>query len=107
MTRDGKRADGRGGSIVARKNTRDATSRAPWPVAKRVIGEFFADSIPTVAGGVTFFILLALFPAVGSLVSLYGLVADRHDVAQNLEEIAIFLPEGGMMVLGAELKRLT
>ena len=80
--------------------------RAPWPVAKRVYTEFFADSIPTVAGGITFFVLLALFPAVGSLVSLYGLIADRHDVERNLAAISGFLPEGGVTVLGAELKRL-
>jgi membrane protein len=89
---------------MAKTGTRDG--RAPWAVVKRVTAEFFADSIPTVAGGITFFVLLALFPAVGSLVSLYGLVADRHDVARNLDSVSAWLPEGAVTVLGAELKRL-
>ena len=91
---------------MARK-TPHVSRRAPWRVAKRVYREFFDDSIPTVAGGITFFLLLALFPAVGSLVSLYGLVADRQDVARNLAAISDFMPEGAVTVLGAELKRLT
>jgi membrane protein len=47
---------------------------------KAVIGrtwcEFNSDHIPAVAGGATFFALLALFPALGVFVSLYGLFAN-------------------------------
>ena len=38
--------------------------------------EVNADKLPSVAGGVTFYTLLAIFPAVGAFVSLYGLFAD-------------------------------
>jgi len=34
-----------------------------WSLVKRVYAEFFEDRIPTVAGGIAFFVLLALFPA--------------------------------------------
>lgn len=77
-----------------------------WPLTKRVFTEFFKDRIPTVAGGITFFTLLALFPAVGAIVSIYGLFADRGDVAKLLSTFSGFLPEGAISVLGAELRRI-
>ena len=45
--------------------------------ASRVWSEFWEDRILTVAAGTTFFGLLALFPAIASIVSLYGIFADR------------------------------
>lgn len=93
--------------MEAAKSRTVAARRAPWAVAKRVWCEFFADSVPTVAGGITFFMLLAIFPAIGSLVSIYGLIADRADVGRNLASLSGFLPDGAVTVLGAELKRLT
>jgi membrane protein len=42
----------------------------------KTIKEFNADDIPSIAGGVTFFMLLAFFPAIAAFVSLYGLFAD-------------------------------
>lgn len=77
-----------------------------WPLVKRVIGEFFDDSIPTVSGGITFFVLLALFPAIASVVSLYGLLADRTDIERHLATFSAFLPEGAITILRSELRRL-
>lgn len=75
-------------------------------IGKRVVAEFFNDSIPTVAGGITFFVLLALFPAVGSIVSIYGFFADRSDITRHLATYAGFLPEGAITVLRSELERV-
>jgi len=91
---------------MVKRGNHASARRAPWAVAKRVYREFFADSVPSVAAGITFFVLLALFPAIGSLVSIYGLIADRHDLARNLDAVSGFLPEGAVTVLSAELKRL-
>lgn len=77
-----------------------------WAIARRIYREFFEDSIPTVAGGVTFFFLLALFPAIASLVSLYGLVADKAAIGRGLDLVSGFLPGGAVTVLRAELQRL-
>ncbi|HEX2761319.1 MAG TPA: YihY/virulence factor BrkB family protein [Rhizomicrobium sp.] len=77
-----------------------------WPLVRRVTGEFFRDSIPTVSGGITFFVLLALFPAIASVVSLYGLLADRTDIERHLATFSAFLPEGAITVLRSELRRL-
>jgi membrane protein len=79
---------------------------SPRAVALGVWDEFFEDSIPTVAGGITFFLLLALFPTLSLVVSLYGLVADRGEIARQLNAVSAFLPAEAMTVLGDELKRL-
>ena len=77
------------------------------PIVSRTYAEFSADRIPAVAGGVTFFFLLALFPAIASVVSLYGLFADRQSIYETLQMISGFLPGGAVSVLGAEVHRLT
>jgi len=78
-----------------------------WRVLKRIFYEFSEDRILTVAGGITFFLLLALFPAIGAIVSLSGLFLHGADFTQGLDSIARFLPEGGVTVLRAELLRLS
>jgi len=76
------------------------------PLLKRLYAEFSEDRIPAVAAGITFFFLLALFPALASVVSLYGLFADRHSIAQVVQMASGFLPEGAVRVLQADLLRL-
>jgi membrane protein len=75
-------------------------------VVNRVFHEFFDDSIPTVAGGITFFFLLAIFPAIACIVSLYGMIADRSMIAHDVALVSDFLPGGVVSIIDAELKRL-
>ena len=74
--------------------------------ASRVWSEFWEDRILSVAAGVTFFGLLALFPAIASVVSLYGLFSDRASIAQALHTLSPYLPGGAVTVLAQELHRL-
>ena len=55
----------------------------------------------------TFFVLLALFPGLAGLISLYGLVADSSAVGQHLSNLEGVLPEGGMQILRDQLQQLT
>ena len=50
----------------------------------RVFHGISEDRITTISGGVTFFVLLALFPGLAGLISLYGLVADSSTIGQHL-----------------------
>ena len=61
----------------------------------------------TISGGVTFFVLLALFPGLAGLISLYGLFADSTTIAQHLNSLDGILPEGGMQILRDQLQQLT
>ena len=80
--------------------------RSLYSLAKQVTAEFFRDRIPDVAAGVTFFALLALFPAIACIVSLYGLFGERALVMEQLYKYSVFLPGGAIDVLSSELRRL-
>ena len=76
-------------------------------VLLRVFHGISEDRITTISGGVTFFVLLALFPGLAGLISLYGLFADSSTIAQHLNSLAGVLPEGGMQILRDQLQQLT
>jgi membrane protein len=76
-------------------------------VLMRVFHGISEDRITTISGGVTFFVLLALFPGLAGLISLYGLFADSSTIAQHLNSVEGILPEGGMQILRDQLQQLT
>lgn len=79
-------------------------SRQSWiEVAKRVVKEFSADRVTSVAGGVTFFALLALFPAITALVSIYGMLADPATIADNLSMLQSVLPESALELISGQV----
>ena len=59
-----------------------------------------------VAAGVTYFGLLALFPGIGALVSLYGLFADPATLNDHLQALGGFLPGGALDIIGEQIKRI-
>jgi membrane protein len=89
--------------------------RRPWelsPQSWRIViaatlREFGKDRIPAAAAGVTFYILLALFPAISAFVSLYGLVSDVSDAQREIASLHGVMPGGVLSIIGAELTRLT
>ena len=68
--------------------------------------EFNQDRIPAVAGGVSFFGLLALFPALGAFVSLYGLFADVGAMRDQLNVLAGVLPRDVLTFVADQMGRL-
>jgi membrane protein len=76
-------------------------------VLVRVFYGISEDRIMTLSGGVTFFVLLALFPGLAGLISLYGLFADSGTIGQHLSSLQGILPEGGMQILRDQLQQLT
>src|ERR1700749_1379634 len=59
------------------------------------------------AAGVAFYVLLALFPGIAALVSLYGLFADPTVIGQHLADLSGVIPEGAKQVIGDQLNNLT
>ena len=105
---------GAGKRAVAKSDAgRDATTpmqipaRGWWAVAKRVVAGFNDDRLMTEAAGVTFYTLLAIFPAVATLVSLYGLFADPTRVNDQLQSMQGVVPGGGIDIIAAQVKSLT
>jgi len=67
---------------------------------------YFGDRIGFLSGGVTFFVMLSLFPTLAAFVTLYGLFADPADAWSRLQFLYSFLPSGVAQFLGAEMQRL-
>lgn len=80
---------------------------AGWKdILLRVYNGISEDRILENAAGVTFYALLALFPAIAALVSIYGLFADPSTIASHLNAIAGFAPGGAIEVIRDQLTRL-
>ena len=60
-----------------------------------------------VAAGVVFYALLALFPAVTALVSLYGLFANAATINDQLSGLRGVLPGGAVDIVHEQIGRLT
>ena len=82
-------------------------ARGWWTVAKRVFAGFNDDRLMTEAAGVTFYTLLAIFPAIATLVSLYGLFSDPVTVSDQLAAIKGVVPGGGLDIITDQVKSLT
>jgi membrane protein len=91
---------------------RDATSPAQIPargwkdVLWRVYERFGHDRVLAIAAGVTFYALLAIFPAVAALVSLDGLFAEAGTIQNHLATLGGFLPGGALEIIGEQVKRI-
>jgi len=66
-------------------------------VAKRAFGEFTRDQCTDVAAGLTYFAVLALFPAVIALTSILGLVGQGTNAVDQVLEILQTLGAGGVV----------
>ncbi|AYV48583.1 YihY/virulence factor BrkB family protein [Caulobacter flavus] len=71
----------------------------------RTFKEFGEDQIPLIAAGCTFYTLLALFPAIGAFVALYGLFADVSDAQRHIQAMAAILPGGAITLIGDQMVR--
>lgn len=76
-------------------------------VAVRVKGEVKDDQVPLLSAGVAFYLLLALFPALAALVSLYGLFADPAQVSQQVSDLTGTLPQEAQSLITDQLEKVT
>ena len=96
--------DGRGRSA---EKPSDIPARGWKDILLRVYQGISDDRILANAAAVTFYALLALFPAIAALVSIYGLFADPASIQQHLDSVSGVLPGGAVDVLRDQLQRLT
>ncbi len=81
-------------------------ARGWWAALKRVVVQFNDDRLMYEAGSVVFFVLLALFPALAALVSLYGLFTDPKTIADHLATLSSVMPSGSMDLLRDQMTRV-
>lgn len=75
-------------------------------IAARVWRSFDEDRVMLVAAGVTFYLLLAMFPALAAFVSLYGLFADPSAIADQMATLRGVIPDEGLALLTEQLRSL-
>jgi len=89
---------------------RDATTprqipRPGWrDIALRVKEKVGKDNVSIVAAGVAFYALMAIFPALIALISLYGWFADPMQVEQQTAFLAGVLPQNVQSLLSTQMK---
>ena len=82
-------------------------SFADWrKVGARVWTATFRDQVPLIAAGVAFFGILALVPALSSLVALYGLLLDPADIEEVLASMAGVVPDEVFAIVEGQVRSL-
>lgn len=91
---------------------RDATtpsqiSSLGWrDILLRVFSNISKHRIMALAAGMTYYSILAIFPAIAALVAVYGVVSDPSTIAKHLDQLRGFLPGGAIDVAGEQLTRV-
>jgi membrane protein len=73
----------------------------------RVYNGISDDRILANAAGVTYYALLALFPGIAAVVSIYGLFADPSSIVSRVDTVAGFAPGGAVDVIRDQLTHLS
>ena len=81
--------------------------RGWFAVLRRVKAEVKEDNVPLLAAGVAFYAMLAIFPAIIAVVTVYGMVADPAQVQSQVGQLAKSLPSGADQLLTEQLKSVT
>ncbi|WP_395517313.1 YihY/virulence factor BrkB family protein [Pseudorhizobium flavum] len=64
------------------------------------------DRVMLVAAGVTYYLLLALFPAMAALVSLYGFFASPSQIAERIQFLGAVMPADALNIFLEQLRSL-
>lgn len=76
-------------------------------IAKRTGKQVVADNVSIVAGGVAFYVFVALVPTLIAVISLYGLVANPVDVARQLGPFLAALPPDAADLVRNQVEAIT
>ena len=91
---------------TARTLDKQPTWRDWKEIAKRVFKALGDDRLIAVAAGIVFYGLLAFFPAVTALVSIYGLMADPSTIREHMSLVSGILPAGGFDIMREQVDRI-
>ena len=82
-------------------------SRGWKDILLRVYANISKHRILALAAGMTYYSILAIFPAIAALVAVYGLFSDPSMIARHLDQLGGFLPGGAIDVAREQLTRVT
>jgi membrane protein len=82
----------------------------PWrgwyDIIWRTFREMNSDRLLSIAGGVSFFILLAIFPAITALVSAYALFFNTSTIINNLSLLNDVVPDNVLSIVHEQAARI-
>lgn len=81
--------------------------RGWWKFARKVWEETSKDHVILMAAGVAFFAFISTFPMLVAIGLLYGLFSNPDEVAEQVDAVSDFLPEGADEPLTTQLEMLT
>jgi membrane protein len=100
-----------GAAEVDRGRSANRPSEIPgrgWKdIVYRIFNGISEDRILANAAAVTFYALLAVFPLIATLVSIYGFFSDSRTITDQVTAMSGILPGGAVDVIRDELNRLT
>ncbi len=81
-------------------------ARSLWTITNRVVTRMADDNLMLIAAGIAFYGMFAVFPALGALVSIYGLFGDTHVVQSQVQQLTVLLPRETATLLNDSLNAL-
>jgi membrane protein len=85
----------------------DIPKRGWVDIAKRVGQQLKKDRISIISAGVAFYALLAVFPALAAMISIYGLAFDPQQIVQHVEALGAMLPQQAADLVTGQLDAIT
>ena len=81
--------------------------RAWWQIVRRAVVTGLNDEVGTMAGGVAFFAILGIAPALIALLALFGLTTDPAQTAAIAKDLAAVLPDTARPLVLDQLQTVT
>ena len=78
-----------------------------WSILKRIFTSLQKDNIPLIAAGVAFYCLLAIFPLLGSIIALYGLMVSPSELQNHMALLVNVVPNESRYIIEEQLTNLT
>jgi membrane protein len=86
---------------------KDFPPRAWWQILRRAVVKGLEDEVGTMAGGVAFFAILGIAPALIALLALFGLTTDPAETAAIAKNLAAVLPDTARPLVLDQLQTVT
>ena len=100
----GPREEGDRGRLAASPS--DVPAKGWKDILLRVYSNVGDHRVLALAAGMTYYSLLAIFPALAALVAMYGLFSDTSTIAKHLDQVSGFVPSGALDVAREQLTRV-
>lgn len=77
-----------------------------WEITKRVVQKIQQGNMSLIAAGVAFYFLLAVFPLLAALISMYGFFVEPETLSQHINILIGVIPEQSRSILEEQITGL-